>query len=55
MNCPKCGAKTGVEDTIGHHQRVMRRRICKKCGYTFTTLEIPQILATNTQELRPKP
>lgn len=51
MKCPKCGNKTGVDDTRPYHQIVERRRVCKKCGHSFITFEKP---ATNTQEVAAK-
>ena len=41
MKCPKCDNKTEVIDSrLSKHNRVRRRRKCKKCGHRFTTLEI---------------
>lgn len=41
MLCPKCNGKTGVID-ISHSEKTpenYRRRVCKKCGHTFYTVE----------------
>lgn len=41
MKCPQC--KTGSAWVMGSREKdgaVRRRRICKKCGYRFTTSEI---------------
>lgn len=41
MKCPQC--KTGTAWVMGSREKdgaVRRRRVCKKCGYRFTTTEI---------------
>lgn len=49
INCPACGAETGVKESrdVTHSDlggMVRRRRICKRCGKRFNTLEIEQSL-----------
>jgi transcriptional regulator NrdR family protein len=43
MYCEKCAGKTKVVDSrperIMEHQAVNRRRVCKDCGYKFSTKE----------------
>ncbi len=43
MNCPKCSTET---ETINSRLRKddvrKRRRVCSKCGYRFTTLEVDE-------------
>ena len=42
MNCPKCGQKVQTMDTrTTCENHVRRTRACYKCGYVFTTYEIP--------------
>lgn len=41
MKCPRC--TTGTAWVMGSREKdgaVRRRRVCKKCGYRFTTSEI---------------
>lgn len=41
MKCPKCSI--GTAWVVGGREKnggVRRRRVCKKCGYRFTTTEI---------------
>lgn len=41
MKCPRC--TTGTAWVMGSREKdgaVRRRRVCKKCGYRFTTTEI---------------
>ena len=42
MLCPKCGAKTKVENSIPGKGRDVRQRYCESqlCGLTFQTAEI---------------
>lgn len=42
MKCPHC--ETGTAWVMGSREKngaVRRRRVCKTCGYRFTTTEIP--------------
>lgn len=39
MNCPNCGADSGVLETRRAPSGLRRRRWCK-CGHKFTTLEL---------------
>lgn len=41
MNCPKCGGKTGVTDTVHNlnDSETYRRRKCAECGNIFYTTE----------------
>ena len=44
MKCHKCQMKTEVAETrvIDENPRwTKRRRLCKNCGYTFWTVEMP--------------
>lgn len=46
MKCPVCGfCETSVKDSrLTDHQTVVRRRrLCEKCGFRFTTLEMAQL------------
>ena len=39
--CPSCGiGKLGTFDTRANEYGIRRRRICPKCNFRFTTLEI---------------
>lgn len=41
MKCPRC--TTGTAWVMGSREKdgaIRRRRVCKKCGYRFTTTEI---------------
>ena len=55
MKCEKCGFKsTRVRKSVKfcgtprryiklkNNNRVYRRRVCEKCGYIFTTREVPE-------------
>ena len=50
MKCPSCNVDTGsdVKDSRRNSEGIWRRRICKGCGSTFSTLEKPH-------EFRPLP
>ena len=39
MNCPVCGEKTEVLDTVHLDQETYRRKRCKVCGEIFFTEE----------------
>jgi len=40
MKCPKCNGKMRVALTIpGKPGRVVRKRVCKECGYTANSEE----------------
>jgi transcriptional regulator NrdR family protein len=47
-HCPKCGSITLVRDSRLRTargvkmQRLARRRICPKCGYVYSTVEMPE-------------
>ena len=51
MNCPKCNSrKIEVNDSRPSEMNsIRRRRICRECGYRFTSYEltIEQIIANN--------
>lgn len=52
MNCPKCGAKTWVDETRPIHALIERTRVCESCRERFKTIEyIPP--EPNTKTLRP--
>lgn len=38
--CPKCGGRTKVTHTVGS----ARRRVCKACGESTITQELPEAL-----------
>lgn len=40
MNCPQCSAETSVIDTRPNVNGLRRRRVCKACGFRFTTAEM---------------
>ena len=42
IKCMKCGGRSKVSDsrTINERSKVRRRRICLKCGYRWSTVEI---------------
>jgi transcriptional regulator NrdR family protein len=41
INCPKCGARTGVYDSrISFEGNTRRKRLCPKCSHRFATIEI---------------
>ena len=40
MTCPKCGAKTGVINSVSDVDAIYRERKCKGCGYAFFTIEV---------------
>ncbi len=40
MNCPICGGKTRVIDSIPNEDSVQRRRKCVECKHRFATVEI---------------
>jgi len=44
MECPKCGSKTYVSNSIDKKYFVKRYRVCtaKRCKFRFTTTEIPE-------------
>lgn len=55
MRCPFCGKETTVidkrtADTLNH---IRRRRRCssKKCGITFSTIEVATIVPTSAKRL----
>ncbi|SKA72683.1 hypothetical protein SAMN02745702_01661 [Desulfobaculum bizertense DSM 18034] len=37
--CPECEGVTFVRRTKTNEYKIVRRRICKECGYRFTTCE----------------
>lgn len=39
MNCPECGGKSTVADSVAENDFVYRRRRCKVCGEVFYTEE----------------
>ena len=39
MECPKCGARTGVYNGYSEFGKYIRRRKCTGCGYRFITVE----------------
>lgn len=40
MRCPECGGNTTVLETRTlFSEEIRRRRICRDCGYRFTTIE----------------
>jgi transcriptional regulator NrdR family protein len=47
-NCPKCGSTTLVRNSRVRKQkwakmaRLGRRRVCPKCGYRYSTVEMPE-------------
>ena len=41
MKCPKCRGNTKVYDSRPTIAGVRRRRECLKCGFRFTTFELP--------------
>lgn len=47
-HCPKCHSVTQVRDSRTRKskgakmQRLGRRRVCPKCGYTYSTVEMPE-------------
>lgn len=42
MLCPRCSGQTRVKDSRHAGPReVTRRRVCRGCGYRFTTREVP--------------
>lgn len=41
MNCPKCGSKTKVLKVSNKDKFTWRQRQCTKCGYIFSTKEMP--------------
>lgn len=44
--CPDCQAETAVIDSRENADgSVMRRRKCKKCGYTYRTIEIEESMS----------
>ena len=40
MNCPMCEGNTMVIDSRPSVDSIKRRRLCEKCGYRFSTVEI---------------
>lgn len=40
MNCPICGGKTRVADSIPNEDSTRRRRKCVECKHKFYTVEI---------------
>lgn len=44
MNCPVCGCKVWVTDTVSECDAVYRRRMCKNidCGHHFFTSEFEE-------------
>lgn len=40
MKCPVCDEKTKVVDSREKGWRTKRKRICKKCGHSFFTVEL---------------
>lgn len=40
MTCPNCGSNTIVKDSRKVKNLVARRRVCKKCSYSFYTEEV---------------
>lgn len=44
MECLYCGGKTKVQKTQKiNNRKYLRKRICKKCGERYTTLEVNEI------------
>ena len=41
MTCPECAAGTHVYDTSQYKGDVYRKRVCRKCGLRFYTMESP--------------
>lgn len=41
MKCPKCPGTGWVMGSREKDGSVRRRRVCRKCGYRWTTSEIP--------------
>ena len=39
--CPQCGDKTHVYSCDGYGKDFIRYRRCKKCHFTFRTIEVP--------------
>lgn len=39
MNCPLCRARTRVKNSVKSQTGVIRKRICKACGFQFYTEE----------------
>lgn len=39
MKCPNCKIKTTVIDSRSDGEIVVRRRVCKRCGYKVHTVE----------------
>ena len=55
MNCPACGAETGVRDSRsrcrGEMPVIMRKRICKTCGFRFRTFEVTESDITDLESV----
>lgn len=52
MNCPKCGAVSGVVSS--RHQAtgsILRRRCCKQCQYRWSTIELLKERAALVEEI----
>jgi transcriptional regulator NrdR family protein len=47
-HCPKCKYQTQIKDSRIRQarglkmQRLLRRRVCPKCGHIFNTVEMPE-------------
>lgn len=53
-NCPQpgCGGGSQIEDTTRHDTWYVRRlRACTKCGFTWSTAEIPLPMIKRTAKL----
>ena len=43
MKCPKCGAdRCRIIDVRQRGAGTWRRRCCRKCGYRWNTVEVPE-------------
>lgn len=47
MTCPKCGGATKVIDSRTNCESTVRRRVCRKCNYRYSTIELETDLAEN--------
>ena len=39
VKCDRCKGPTRVRDTVSKPESVLRRRLCKSCGHSFSTVE----------------
>jgi len=40
MSCRQCGANTSAPRCFDDGNRMVRLRVCKRCGYTETSVEV---------------